>query len=423
MKRYKRSGGQRLLILRFSLSISLLFLLFILSVFTGLFYNNRMMIEEEMVNRARSHFSNIVLTRRWNAMYGGVFIEKTEGVESNPYLVNPDIETVDGKFYTMKNPALMTREISELASGTDDYQFRITSLKPINPGNAPDDFERKSLKLFEEGVEETFEKSVRENIVYLRYMGPLVTEESCLACHSSQGYEVGQIRGGISVTFRIDEIERNIRLNRKVIVVLSIASTLLLLSIFYFLIFRLNRKLSDAQKTIQDLAEKDSLTGLYNRRYLYEWAMRELERSIRYKQSLSVVMIDVDYFKKVNDEHGHKSGDLVLQALSKILLESGRRSDLSARYGGEEFIAVLPSTGLDGALKFSESLLEKIRGTSFPISPGKTIKITASLGISTRDFATDGDKPGLDDIIDEADQALYMAKERGRDRIEIYGSD
>jgi len=409
------------LIIKFSLSVSLIVLLFILSIFTGLMINNRKLIESEILSRARSHFANILLTRRWNASYGGVFVEKIEGIESNPYLKNPDIETVDNTIYTKKNPALMTREMSELASELSDYQFHITSLNPINPDNVPDEFEKKALHLFEEGITEKFEKITRDGSVFFQYMGPLITDESCLQCHQEQGYVVGQIRGGISVSFKIDDLEKNMRINRNVIILLSISTSLLLLGIFYFLVFRLNRSLNDALNKIKDLAEKDSLTGLYNRRYLYEWAKRELERSVRYENSISIIMMDIDFFKKINDQYGHKSGDVTLKKLSEILMEYSRNSDLTARYGGEEFLIILTNTKIDGASSFASKLLDKIRNTEITLASGDKIHLTASIGISTRDFSVEKQSIELDDLIDEADKAMYNAKSLGRNRIEIYG--
>ena len=116
----------------FLLNISLVVLLFILGIFLGGFISNQQLIEKEQLSRARAHFYSIVLTRLWNAQHGGVYVEKREGVESNPYLENPDIATVDGRVFTKKNPALMTREISALAEGSDELQFHITSLNLKN---------------------------------------------------------------------------------------------------------------------------------------------------------------------------------------------------------------------------------------------------------------------------------------------------
>jgi len=417
--KYFRRDNQRNHIFKFSISMGLIVLLFLLSIFTGLMLNNKRMIEKEMLTRARAHFGNIVLTRSWNALYGGVYIEKTEGIESNPYLKNPDIETIDGIIYTKKNPALMTREISELAVDQSEYQFRITSLNPINPANTPDAFETMALMAFEDDISEIYQKEEIGEDIFYRYMGPLVTEKSCLPCHREQGYKEGDIRGGISVGFRINDIDKSLKHNRNIILLLSITTTVILLGIFYFLIFRLNRNLKNALQQIKDLAEKDSLTGLYNRRYLFEWAEVELFRSIRYKYEISIILLDIDFFKKINDIHGHKSGDITLIRFASIMEECSRKSDLVVRYGGEEFLIILTNTGQEGALKFAEILLNRIRKTEIRLSGEKIINVTASLGISSRDFSRDEQNISLEELIDLADRAMYKAKKNGRDRIEV----
>jgi len=133
------------------MQITIAVLFCILGIFVGMSIRNKELIERVIYERAKAQFSSIVLTRRWNADYGGVYVEKKEGMQSNPYLVNPDIETKDGKIYTQKNPALMTREISENAKKEGTFQFHITSLKPLNPHNAADEFETRALPAFERG--------------------------------------------------------------------------------------------------------------------------------------------------------------------------------------------------------------------------------------------------------------------------------
>jgi uncharacterized phosphosugar-binding protein len=112
------------------------------------------LIKEENLVQARTLLDSILLARKWNSDYGGVYIEKKKGVQSNPYLKDPDIRTTDGRIFTNRNPALMTREISEYARREGRFVFHITSLKPLNPGNAPDSFETEALKLFEKGIVE-----------------------------------------------------------------------------------------------------------------------------------------------------------------------------------------------------------------------------------------------------------------------------
>jgi len=211
--------------------ISLVILLFIVGVFIGLFSRERHLIDREILKRAQTNFDNIILTRRWNAKYGGVYIEKKEGVESNPYLINPDIITIDGKRYTKKNPALMTREISVYAEQDSMFKFHITSTKPLNPGNTPDELEKNALLAFENGKKEYYTKVKDDETTVFWYMAPLFVEESCMNCHAIQGYKVGDVRGGISVQFDITEMEHSVATNMYLIIGLGILTIFIILVI------------------------------------------------------------------------------------------------------------------------------------------------------------------------------------------------
>jgi hypothetical protein len=193
---------------------------------------DHMMVEVE--KQAKIAFEQIVLTRQWNSDYGGVYVEKKEGVESNPYLievgVDPDITDVDGRNYTLKNPALMTRELSSYAEEKGLYRFHITGLKLINPANAPDDFERAALEEFEKGELSTSQIMFEDGSPIFQYMAPLYVEEACLKCHGHLGFEVGDVRGGISVYLpmedayaALEKTRRNIFLSAMLMIVLAFA--------------------------------------------------------------------------------------------------------------------------------------------------------------------------------------------------------
>jgi hypothetical protein len=151
---------------------------------------------------ARAFFDQIVVSRAWNAGHGGVYVPVTENTQPNAYLDDPlrDIETIDGIKLTKINPAFMTRQIAEIAASEKGVQFHITSLKPIRPGNKPADWERIWLESFEKGTMEQGSFVQSGSNTNFRYMAPLITENSCLKCHAKQGYKIGDIRGGISVT-------------------------------------------------------------------------------------------------------------------------------------------------------------------------------------------------------------------------------
>jgi diguanylate cyclase (GGDEF)-like protein len=403
----------------FILNVAAVILVFILGLFLGLIVRNRKLIETELKSRAQAHFENIVLTRRWNAGYGGVYVEKKPGVESNPYLENPDITAVDGKVYTKKNPAQMTREISEIAEkGNAAYRFHITSLTPLNPNNQPDEFERESLKAFETGSSETFTRVTDgDDRTHYRYMAPLVTEESCLQCHAKQGYRVGDIRGGISVQFDISNIEKTEKQTLCLFFVLGIAVFLLLFGIIFTFIMRVMKRLNEAQKIIHEMATTDALTHIANRRSFFLAAEKETGRARRYGLNMGCLMLDVDHFKKFNDDYGHQVGDRVLQGIAGVLKRLLRESDIFGRYGGEEFIALLPETHAEGAKRVAERIREAIDAERFQTDTGQQLQVTISAGVACFQKEDPQETENLAQLIKRADDALNRAKRLGRNRV------
>jgi diguanylate cyclase (GGDEF)-like protein len=164
------------------------------------------------------------------------------------------------------------------------------------------------------------------------------------------------------------------------------------------------------------LAITDGLTKLFNRRYFQDVYEREFNRSVRYRNELCVVLIDIDHFKKLNDTYGHQLGDFVLEKLSAIIKQSYRKTDCVARYGGEEIVIVLPETSLENSLIPTKHLKQKIEDTEFTWGDDNNIRVTVSIGIAnmTQDVKKE------QELIKRADEALYNAKENGRNRIEIY---
>jgi diguanylate cyclase (GGDEF)-like protein/PAS domain S-box-containing protein len=157
--------------------------------------------------RGAALFRLVELTRSWNAKHGGVYVPVTEATQPNLYLEHKrrDVTTQDGIALTMINPAFMTRQISEIAEQTNGVRLHITSNKPIRPENKADDWEAAALTRFENGVSEIIEFIPGEQPIH-RYMAPLRVQTACMSCHRKQGYEVGQIRGGISVTMPAAEL-------------------------------------------------------------------------------------------------------------------------------------------------------------------------------------------------------------------------
>ena len=168
------------------------------------------------------------------------------------------------------------------------------------------------------------------------------------------------------------------------------------------------------ENQLKDLSEKDPLTGLYNRRYFEKEIIKQFSRCKRYKEILSVAFIDIDYFKKVNDNYGHDIGDEVLKNLANLVVPQLRVNDLFARFGGEEFILLLPNTSQDAALQLLERLRLLIKDHNVETGRGK-ISFTISIGITE---ITDHDID-YHTMVKRADEALYKAKEGGRDQVVI----
>ncbi len=157
----------------------------------------------------------------------------------------------------------------------------------------------------------------------------------------------------------------------------------------------------------------DHLTGLFNRRKFFRELDREIDRADRYSHPLSLLLLDLDNFKEINDNHGHPAGDLVLRKLGEIVLNNTRETDLCARYGGEEFAILLPETDAKSALRLARRIKKRFSEVFFETESGEEYSTTCSIGIATRLPDYDQDFS----LIDEADRALYRAKEAGKDRI------
>jgi diguanylate cyclase (GGDEF)-like protein len=175
------------------------------------------------------------------------------------------------------------------------------------------------------------------------------------------------------------------------------------------LVLTWNRKLNALNKELARLAVTDTLTGLFNRLKTDQVLDSEFHRSLRFGQPFSVILIDIDKFKHVNDTHGHQVGDQVLIAVARNLQAHTRETDVLGRWGGEEFIVTCPHTDQNGAVKLAENLRQILEGQNLPVVQ----QMTASFGVATYQL---GDQPK--DIVARADAALYTAKRQGRNRVE-----
>jgi diguanylate cyclase (GGDEF)-like protein len=400
----------------FLITVSVVVTIFVAATYLLRYLTVNDLLVETVRHEATSYAQLIVLTRHWNAQYGGVYVEKKPGVESNPYLkelgMNPDVRTTDGRVLTLRNPAIMTREISELARKGNNVGFHMISLKNLNPQNQPDDFERKVLERFERGEREHWQIDRSSGKPVFRYVLPLIVEEACLSCHRQQGYKRGDIRGGVSIMIPAEGLVAQMRTNRNHIIIDSIVTIGILLAILYSLAWKLVGRLDETQKRLKHIAVTDELTGLKNRRYIMEQLDKEYQRAVRTGGTVSLILFDIDHFKRVNDNFGHAFGDTVLKTVAREMLGGLRSYDLLGRIGGEEFLIASPGSTLDDAAGLAERIRRKIAGRKISDSPWE-ITVTVSAGVtslSEQDATADA-------ILQRADEALYLAKQQGRDRV------
>jgi diguanylate cyclase (GGDEF)-like protein len=179
----------------------------------------------------------------------------------------------------------------------------------------------------------------------------------------------------------------------------------MIVAIFLVALYNYNKN----QKKLEELSTTDYLTKLYNRLKFMEFAEYELIKSIRYRTPFTILILDIDYFKKINDEYGHNEGDAVLVKMATVLKELMRKTDIVARWGGEEFICILTNTERQNAMIVAEKIRKKVEEINF----GRIENLTVSIGLYEK---KDIDIK-IEDIIDNADSALYMAKGTGRNKV------
>jgi diguanylate cyclase (GGDEF)-like protein len=399
--------------------IAIIFCITILGLFFGFNSRANFLIEEQLLKQARAYFQEITLMRQWIANHGGIYVEKRSGVSVSPYLkkISPfktTIQDQEKKQYILKNPATVTREISQMGKEERIFTFHITSLDPINPLNKADAFESEALREFRLGKKEAHEFDKQDDDIVFRYIAPLSVKQSCLKCHAAQGYKVGDIRGGISVSIPASDIIGQIRTSKFHIITFALAILVIITAIILLISSHLINNLKQAEQKLMEMATRDFLTGLLNRREGLNRFHEEISKGKRKQHPLSVILLDIDHFKNINDTHGHLAGDRVLQKLAETLKNTMRDYDIVCRYGGEEFLLVLPDTALLEAVDIANRLRNKIAGLQYAIDSKTSIGMTTSLGVAQLTGNED-----LNTLIYRVDQALYKAKENGRNRVQF----
>ena len=172
------------------------------------------------------------------------------------------------------------------------------------------------------------------------------------------------------------------------------------------------KRLLKSEKMYKNLSITDGLTQLYNSRYFYKKLEEEIDRFIRYKQPFSLLLIDIDDFKKINDRYGHLKGDKVLKMAGRIIQDCLRKTDTAYRYGGEEFTVLLPGTGIEAAMNVAERIRKRFAAQDFSLITNETLNISVSIGAAQ---FKPGDK--MEAFVKRTDDALYVAKQKGKNRV------
>ena len=283
-----------------------------------------------MLQEAKSHFQNAVMTRKWNAQYGGVYVKKSAHIRPNPYLEDNHIYSDKGEMLIKINPAWMTRQISEISNKYRDYYFKITSLNPINPQNEPDEFEKEGLNYFEKNSDSPYFYKLDEQTNYFNFLGALKVEQSCLACHARQNYKVGDIRGGIRVSVpvishnaRINEIKSNSVISIAIIIVFTLVINILLIHSI-LIIVRQNRKYQKLNLTLEERVNQEVYKNQQKEKMLSQQsklaALGEMLNNIahQWRQPLSTITtatsgMQIEHEMKVlSNEEFVKSTQLIL---------------------------------------------------------------------------------------------------------------
>ncbi len=248
---------------KMSLRIKFIFLIGIVVVISfGITFYRTSQFQNELVltqaaRQARMLHKQILMTRQWVADHNGLFFLRQPGVEPNPFLDNPEMVDAKGTRYVKRNPAMVTRELSSYADKAGFCGYRVTTLKTINPENTPDPWEKKSLLLFEQGVSEVIEFTQTDNHRALRYIAPLPVEESCLQCHDHQGYKIGDIRGGLSVTIPVDWAFESISKNNRMLLFIATITILIVgLTIYLLIDVLVVRRLGILESAMENYPQK-----------------------------------------------------------------------------------------------------------------------------------------------------------------------
>ncbi|MDJ1185639.1 diguanylate cyclase domain-containing protein [Roseofilum casamattae] len=430
----------RLLQLRIQLSRLLyqhviIILVSLLSLGFGIAVVGTYYLSVSLVNSQAMHYSMVAVQTLNEArkLYSKNAVNRVKFVHG--VLVTPEYHNITG---AIPNPATYTIELGQLLSNeSEGILFRLYSDYPFpnrtETGGPQDSFQREALKYLNENPQDAFYR--REEFgdrLSFRYTEAVLMEPSCVACHNTlpnspkKDWKVGEVRGVVEITQPLDRIMlmaedglKMIYIALAAIIALAITGLILVVGRFRIIHHELEEKVSERTAALHHLATVDDLTQLFNRREFDRRLEIHWQRAQYNQDWLSLILCDVDYFKKYNDTYGHQAGDDCLHAVARVLKTSAQRSgEFAARCGGEEFAIVLPNINGTQACRVAHLIRERIHQLHIPHRGSLThAHVTLSLGIASIIPEEDS---SLETLIKAADRALYQAKAEGRDRFIVY---
>lgn len=414
-----------LLYRRTILILSLLFVMAVAIALTSMANLSNMLIRAQAFQSAQLS-ANALNTAR--TLYSDHVVSRVKDL--------PDVDVAHDYYrqpHSIPNPATYTIELGILLSEKPGTLVRLYSDYPfphrLDTGGPKDAFQRSAIEHLTEHPEEPFfEQTQLNGNDSFRYAEAIIMHPSCVACHNShpdsprKDWRVGDVRGVLEISQPVDSLMgltlkslQGTLLRLVVVLGLGLLGLAFVIGRLRHTTQELKSQVAEQTQELQRLASVDGLTQLFNRRSFDQCLEKEWRRAGHSKRPISLILCDVDCFKKFNDTYGHPAGDTCLQTVAQVIQQKVRQvGDVAARYGGEEFAIILPNTTAASALHVAELIRKAMQERQIP-SPSTTSNpvVTLSLGIATQ-------VPQLrstpSELIDQADHALYMAKRQGRNR-------
>lgn len=371
-----------------------------------------------------------------------MFAIRSDRAQPNPHLASKvrDLSTEQGLELTMINAAYMTRQWSELARARGFY-FHMTSNNPLRPANAPDAWERRTIKLFEQGVEERIELVSSDSGDEYRYMSPLFVDAECLGCHSVQGEKMGDLRGGISVNI---DAKRILGRERQSVISAILAHTIVWVAVsaFLFVVLRdqqhrlrslarertrhrrdlaqKERDLQEAKERINLLERDDVLTGFLRHGFFDRDLQEALDKARDRRESYGLLVLELDYFAEFNEAYGALEGDIVIRKVAELLKRRIKwPGSLLSRYVGISFAIGIPDVTTRTMNELGVSLCRAVYQMGIKHEPSECAEVVSITVGSV--YLPPGDVKTGEELMHQAVHVLNKGKQQGRNRAIVAG--